>query len=272
MNRIDSTFRQLKQAKRKALIGYITAGFPKKASFRTLVPLLERSGLDLLEVGIPFSDPIADGPTIQHASQVALANGVTLDWVLRSVRDLRKHGVRLPIIFMSYCNPIHAMGIDHFFKEARRAGVDGLIIPDLIPEESERYSRAAKREGIFLIFLVAPTTPKDRIRVIARKTHGFLYVVSMTGVTGAQKAVPLQVSAFLKTVRSLSARPVAVGFGLTGPAQVYAVSHYADGVIVGSALIREIQKSKGSSFSSAGQFVGTLARALNPGKDHHHAY
>lgn len=272
MNRIDQTFRELKREKRKALIGYITAGFPKKASFHMLVPFLERSGLDLLEVGVPFSDPIADGPTIQHSSQVALANGVTLDWVLRSVRDLRADGVKLPIIFMSYCNPIHAIGVDHFFKEARRSGVDGLIIPDLIPEESEPYARAAKREGIALIFLVAPTSSRDRIRAIARKTRGFLYVVSMTGVTGVQKAIPLKVSAYLKTVRALSSQPVAVGFGLTGPAQVHAVSRYADGVIVGSALIRAIEKSNGSSFNAAGQFVRSLARALNPRKDNLHAY
>jgi tryptophan synthase alpha chain len=271
MNRIEQTFQRLKRKKRKALIGYITAGFPTKLSFRKLVPFLEQSGLDLLEVGVPFSDPIADGPTIQHASQVALANGVTLDWVLRSVRDIRARSAALPIIFMSYCNPIHAMGIDRFFKTARHSGVDGLIIPDLIPEESGPYAQAARREGIALIFLVAPTTPKRRIRMIAQKTRGFLYAVSITGVTGVQKAVPTHVSRFLKTVRSASSQPVAVGFGLTTPPQVHAVSRDADGVIVGSALIRALEKSNGSSFRAAGRFVQSLARALNPGKDSSHA-
>jgi len=267
MNRIDQTFRRLKRQNRKALIGYITAGYPNKPSFRKLVPLLEHSGLDLLEVGVPFSDPIADGPTIQHASQIALENGVTLHWILRSIRNLRRESIALPVILMSYCNPIHAMGIDRFFKAARASGVDGLILPDMIPEESGPYARAAKREGIALIFLVAPITPKPRIRAIARKTRGFLYAVSMTGVTGVQKAVPAQVTGFLKMVGGVSSRPVAVGFGLTTPEQIQAVSRYADGVIVGSALIRAIEKSKGSSFNAAGRFVESLARALNPGKD-----
>lgn len=271
MNRIDRTFRNLKHRRRKALIGYITAGFPTKPSFRKLVPFLQQSGLDLIEVGIPFSDPIADGPTIQHASQVALANGVTLDWVLRSVREIRAQGATVPIIFMSYCNPIHAMGIDRFFRAARHSGVDGLIIPDLIPEESAPYATAARREGIDLIFLAAPTTPKTRIRMIAKQSRGFLYAVSLAGVTGTQKAVPAQVSRFLKTVQSVSSRPVAVGFGLTTPQQVHDVSLFADGVIVGSALIRALEKSKGSSFTAAGRFVQSLARALNPGKDSPHA-
>ena len=270
-NRIDQTFSRLKRAKRKALIGYMTAGFPTKSSFGRLVPLVEQSGLDLLEVGVPFSDPIADGPTIQQSSQVALANGVTLGWVLSAIKDLRRRGVKLPIILMSYCNPIHAMGIDRFFKAARQCGVDGLIIPDMILEESRPYARSARSHGVDLIFLAAPTTPKARIREIARQTRGFLYAVSMTGVTGVQRAVPARVAGFLKTVRSVSVRPVAVGFGVTTPAEVQAIARYADGVIVGSALIRAIRKSKAPSFKAAGRFVASLARALNPGKDFHHA-
>src|ERR1035437_6410605 len=152
MNRIDQTFKSLKQVGQKALIGYVTAGFPTKAGLRTLVPLLETAGLDLLEIGVPFSDPIADGPTIQHSSQIALQNGVTLVWILQSVAKLRRQGVKLPIILMSYCNPIHAMGIEAFFKAARGAGVDGLIVPDLIPEESAPYTRSAARQGVALIF------------------------------------------------------------------------------------------------------------------------
>src|SRR5581483_10083554 len=139
MNRIDATFRRLKAERQKALIGYITAGFPNKASFPVLVPLLEKAGVDLLEIGIPFSDPMADGPTIQHSSQVALKNGATLHWVLHSVRLLRKQGVKLPLIFMSYCNPIHAMGTKEFFRQAKASGVDGVIIPDMIPEEAASY-------------------------------------------------------------------------------------------------------------------------------------
>jgi tryptophan synthase alpha chain len=271
MNRIDRTFRELKRNHRKALIGYITAGFPNKPSFQKLVPLLQESGLDLLEVGVPFSDPIADGLTIQHASQVALANGVTLDWILKTVRTLRKSGTTIPIMFMSYYNPIYAMGIDLFFRTAKVAGVDGVIIPDLIPEEAETFSRAARREGVCLIFLTSPTTPQSRVRMIATKTRGFLYAVSLTGVTGTKKAVPSQVSRFLKSVRSVSPRPVAVGFGLSTPKEVRAISHEVDGVIVGSALIRAIEKSKGSSYKVAARFVRSLATSLNPGKDIPHA-
>src|ERR1035437_3760005 len=165
MNRIDQTFKSLKQVGQKALIGYVTAGFPTKASLRTLIPLLEKAALELLEIGVPFSDPIADGPTIQHSSQIALQNGVTLVWILQSVTQLRRQGVKLPIILMSYCNPIHAMGIDKFFKQAQASGVDGLIIPDIILEEGEPYAQSAAKHGIDLVYLVAPTTPRARIRM-----------------------------------------------------------------------------------------------------------
>src|ERR1019366_1800384 len=175
MNRIDQTFIRLKKSGQKALIGYMTAGFPDKRSFQTLVPLLEKSGIDLLEVGVPFSDPIADGPTIQQSSQAALAHGTTLAWILSSISQLRRRGVQIPLILMSYCNPVHAMGIETFFRRARSAGVDGVILPDLIPEEADAYTRGARRQGIDLIFLVAPTTPKARIRMIAGRTSGFLY-------------------------------------------------------------------------------------------------
>jgi tryptophan synthase alpha chain len=263
LNRIDQTFSRLKKAKRKALIGYVTAGFPTKASFKTLIPLLEKSGADLLEVGVPFSDPIADGPTIQHSSQVALKNGVTLEWVLSSVRQLRREGVKLPLIFMSYCNPIHAMGIDAFFKQAKSCGVDGLIIPDMIPEEAEAYAQSSRKHGLDFIYLVAPTTPKSRIRLIANKTRGFLYAVSLTGVTGVRKALPAEVAGFLKSVKAVSRKPVAVGFGITSPKQAKSLSHYADGIIVGSELIRQIEKSRTSAFQGAAHFMNSLKGAIN---------
>jgi tryptophan synthase alpha chain len=263
LNRIDRTFSQLKRARRKALIGYITAGFPNKASFPKLVPLLEKAGLDLMEIGVPFSDPIADGPTIQHSSQMALANGVTLEWILNSVKALRERGIRLPLILMSYCNPIYSMGIETFFRKAKSAGVDGLIIPDMIPEEAEAYARSSQKYGIHVIYLAAPTTPPNRIRTIARKTRGFLYAVSLTGVTGVRKAVPEDVERFLKSVRSACRKPIAVGFGFTTPHQVRSILPYADGVIIGSALIREIEKSKRSGFQGAVRFVRSLKGAFH---------
>jgi tryptophan synthase alpha chain len=262
-NRIDHTFSRLKKSKGKALIAYVTAGFPTKASFPKLVHLVEDSGADLLEVGVPFSDPIADGPTIQHASQVALQNGVTLSWILKSVHHLRRQGVTLPLVFMSYCNPIHAMGLDAFFKRAKAVGVDGLIIPDLIPEEAGPYEHLARKNGIDLIYLVSPTTPRQRIGQVAQKTHGFLYAVSLTGVTGVRKAMPAEVAKYLKWVQSASHKPVAVGFGLTTPDQVRAISRHADGVIVGSALVRMIEKSKKTQFAGAARFIRSLKGALD---------
>jgi tryptophan synthase alpha chain len=261
MNRIDAVFQELKKQGRKALIGYVTAGFPDRVSLKRLVPTLEKAGLDLLELGVPFSDPIADGPTIQKASQAALAQGTTLAWILGQVRELRKH-VRLPIVFMTYCNPIYAMGVETFFRRARASGLDGLIVPDLIPEES-RLLAPAKRFGVHVIYLVAPTTPNDRIRYVARATHGFLYAVSLTGVTGARTTLPAGLPHFLKQVKAVSRAPVAVGFGLSTPAQVRAAARHADGVIVGSALIRAIDRSKSNGFTGAARFVRSLRNALN---------
>ncbi len=263
MNRIERVFKRLKRERQKALIGYITAGYPTKASLRVLATALEAAGLDLLELGVPFSDPIADGPTIQHASQIALQNGVTLKWILASVKTMRKAGIRIPLILMSYCNPLYAMGLPQFFHRAGAAGVDGVIVPDLIPEEAAPFDRAARRVGIDLIYLVAPTTPKARLKVIAHKSRGFLYAVSLTGVTGVRRAVPSQIAGFLKSAKAASLRPVAVGFGLSTPAVVREVAPYADGVIVGSALIREIEKSKGPHFERASRFVRSLKGALH---------
>jgi len=261
-NRIDRTFASLKRRRKKALIGYITGGHPTLVSMKTIVPLLERAGLDLLEIGVPFSDPIADGPTIQRSSQVALENGTTLAWILQTVRGLRR-SVQLPMVLMSYSNPIFSMGVAKFFRAAAEAGVDGVIIPDLILEESSDFAQAARRSGVHLIFLVAPTTPPERIRKIAAATRGFLYAVSLTGVTGARTVLARDVAGFLKTVRRLSKKPVAVGFGLSTPMQVRAIAPFADGVIVGSALVKCLEGSVRNHFRQATQFVGSLRSALD---------
>lgn len=261
-NKIDSLFLKLKREKRTALIGYITAGHPTKPSLKTLVPLLEKAGVDILEIGIPFSDPIADGPTIQQSSQIALENGATLPWIFQTVRALKSR-VEIPLVFMTYCNPIYAMGVRRFFGVAREAGVSGVIIPDLIIEEAEEFTREAKRSGVHLIFLVAPTTPVSRIREIADATRGFLYAVSVTGVTGSRQSLPIDAGSFLEKVRQLSKRPVAVGFGLSTPKQVREMARYADGVIVGSALIRKVEKSKNTAFKGAGKFIRSLRAALD---------
>lgn len=264
VNRLDQTFSQLKRSKRKALIGYLMSGFPGKKNFNRLVRLLEKAGLDILELGVPFSDPIADGPTIQRASQIALKrNGVTLRWVLGTVAQLRREGVRLPIVLMSYCNPILAMGIAPFFRAARQAGVDGLIVPDIITEEGKAFETQARTTGIDLIYLVAPTTPRQRIRCIARTSHGFVYVVSLTGVTGARKTLSKELVPFLRQVRRMTQKPLAVGFGLSTPEHLRRVRPSVDGVIVGSALLNVVEKSQNQHFKQAGQYVARLQKALN---------
>lgn len=266
-NRIEQMFSHLKKKGRKALIGYVTAGFPKKNTLTVLAPLLGKSGLDLLELGVPFSDPIADGPTIQRASQVALANGVTLSWVLQAVSSLRSQDVSLPIVLMSYSNPILSMGLDRFFTKAKRSGVDGLIVPDLIPEEGRPFETAARKNQIDLIYLVAPTTPSDRLKQIAKATRGFLYAVSLTGVTGARDRLPRGVTEFLTRIRRFTTKPVAVGFGLSSSQHIQAVRKHVHGVIVGSALIHEIERSEKKSWKGVGRYVSLLQKALNPGKE-----
>jgi tryptophan synthase alpha chain len=261
-NRIDETFERLKERGDKALIGYVTAGFPTLDSFEAVVPKLQEAGMDILEIGIPFSDPIADGPTIQHASQVALENGVTLKWTLEATQRLRAK-TTMPFIYMSYCNPIYAMGVEHFFQSAKEAGVDGVIIPDLIPEEAEIYSVAAEKHGIHLIYLASPTTPLDRLKTIGRDTRGFLYVVSLTGVTGARQELPKNLSVFVKQAKRVSQAPVAVGFGISTPEQAREAARFADGVIVGSALIKALHPSSAPTFSEALEFIASLKKELN---------
>lgn len=240
--RIDETFQRLAQAGESALIGYVTAGYPARSSLEALVPQLESAGVDILEIGVPFSDPIADGPTIQQSSQAALSNGVTLDWTLRAVQRLRRR-VSLPLVLMSYTNPIHRMGVDTFFRRARAAGVDGLIMPDAIPESAAGFQQAADQAGISIIWLASPTTPLARVKRLAELTRGFLYVVSVTGVTGARSQLPAHLEQFVARVKRVSPVPVAVGFGISTPAQARRVGRIADGVIVGSALIKSLRKN-----------------------------
>lgn len=261
-NRIGATFRRLKRSGRKALIAYMTAGHPRLSALRELVKGLAANGVDLLEIGVPFSDPIADGPTIQASSQSALSRGVTLRWILSEIRALRQD-VSIPLILMTYANPVHAMGVRRFFAEAAAAGVDGVICPDLIVEEAAAFFASAKACGVDLIYLVAPTTPMQRVHRLARASRGFLYAVSLTGVTGPRRSLPPQVTEFLDRVRRASPRPVAVGFGISTPEQARTLSRHADGVIVGSALIRAIERSARTRFAGAYRFVRLLRRSLD---------
>jgi tryptophan synthase alpha chain len=243
MNRIDRLFVDLKGQGRKALIAYVTGGYPTLSAMDKAVKDLVRGGADLIEIGVPFSDPIADGPTIQESSQKALDGGITpgalLDWVKR----FRKSH-ETPVVLMTYMNPVVSRGIDRFAREAQTAGVDGVIVPDLIIEEGRPLEEALARQGIHLIYLVAPTTPPARRAQIARRSRGFLYAVSLTGVTGARRALPKDVGAFLADVRRRSPVPVAVGFGISDPTQARHAAAEADGVIVGSALIQRLKNKQ----------------------------
>ncbi len=243
MSRIGERFRRLKRENRKALIAYVTAGFPSLKETDRSVRDLERAGADVIEIGVPFSDPIADGPTIQYSSQKALEKGITLSRILAWIKTVRERS-QVPLVLMSYLNPIHHMAYGKFARAAAAAGVDGLIVPDLIPEEAGEIRKVLKAHGLDMIFLVAPTTPRERRKWVARQSAGFLYAVSVTGVTGARKRFPPGTFEFIKTLRRDSPVPVALGFGISGPDQVRSFAPHVDGVIVASALIQRLRDRK----------------------------
>ena len=264
MNRIDRTFRNLKIEHKKAFIVYITAGDPSLAVTEKLIPELEKSGVDIIEIGIPFSDPMADGPTIQKASERALSKGVTVSAILGMVRSARKKA-KLPIVFMTYYNPVLSYGVKRFVKNAKASGADGVIIPDLPPEEGKELIEASKRAGFATIFLAAPTSTKKRLKMIAAKSTGFIYYVSLTGVTGARAKLPSDILANIKTIKKITNKPVSVGFGISNPPQAKKIAHLADGVIVGSAIIKVIEKHSGSKeiYKKVSAFVKSIAKAVH---------
>ncbi len=257
MNRIDRLFSHLKSQKRKALIAYVTGGYPSLPAMDRAVREIVKAGVDLVEIGVPFSDPIADGPTIQLSSQKALEGGITPARLLHWVQTFRKTH-ETPIVLMTYMNPIQRMGLGSFARRAKGAGVDGVIVPDLIIEEGGPLEKSLVSAGIHLIYLVAPTTPPQRRTEIARRSRGFLYAVSLTGVTGARRALPKDLGTFLADVRRRSPVPVAVGFGISDAAQARHAAAHADGVIVGSAFISRLKNRE-----PLAPFARSLRRALN---------
>lgn len=239
-NRIQQTFEDLQAKGQKSLIPYIMAGDPSLDVTESLVLTLAEGGADLIELGIPFSDPIADGPVIQQAAERALQSGTTLKKVFSTVRSLRTK-TQIPLIFMAYYNTVLNMGLEKFCAAAVVAGVDGLIVPDLPPEESDAlYHATAAAGGPVVIFLLAPTSTPQRREKVSKRTHGFIYYVSLTGITGAQIADFKQVKKNVQAIQKMSQKPVAVGFGISTPEQARNVAQFADGVIIGSALVRTI--------------------------------
>jgi tryptophan synthase alpha chain len=258
VSRIAEAFRAARKDRRAAFISYFTAGDPSIARAPELATALRRAGTDILELGVPFSDPIADGPTNQRAAERALAAGTTLELILESVRAIREVE-ELPIVLFSYANPILRYGIDRFADDAAATGVDGVLFTDVPVEELQPFEPALKRARIDPILLVTPTSTKDRIKSAARRGRGFLYLVSRTGVTGARKELDEALTENIRLTRKISKLPVAVGFGVSTPAQIAQVAAEADGVVVGSAIVERI-----AQVGDSDQLAGAVQRFVTP--------
>jgi len=223
---------------RSAFLPYYPVGYPNYVTSLDAIEAMAGTDVDGFEIGIPFSDPLADGPTIQAATQIALENGVTVRRCLEAIAELRQRGVGQPMLMMGYLNPLLAYGPEAFARDAARAGACGLIVPDLPPEETALFSTACEREGLALVLFLAPTSTEQRIRLVAERATGFIYVVSLTGVTGARDRLPPDVPYFIQRVRAVTDMPLVLGFGISTPEHVRAVNGQVEGFIVGSALVR----------------------------------
>ena len=263
MNRIEQKFLELKEQKRKAFIAFITAGDPDLKTTESLVLAFEKTGVDIIELGIPFSDPLADGPTIQASFYRALNRGASVKKILETVKRIRLK-TPIPIAFMTSYNPIFHFGEEKFIKACAEVGVDGLIIPDLPPEEAGILRQLAKRFDISTIFFVAPTTQDGRIKSNTKASSGFVYYVSLTGVTGSQKAVARSVVQKINHIKRMTPKPVCAGFGISTPQQVKDISYAADGVIVGSAIVKTIEAHRGQKnlVGKVSNYVHSLVGAM----------
>lgn len=263
LGRISKTFERLRKEHKKALIPFITAGDPSLAMTERLICALEGAGADIIELGIPFSDPMADGPVIQAASERALNKRTTLAKVLALVKRVRRKSA-VPIVLMGYYNPILAMGLKEFSIRAAEAGVDGVLVVDLPPEEAPPLHAVLRKKGICQIFLLAPTSDADRINRVARFASGYVYYVSLTGITGAKLQVTGEIERQIRKIRRRIARPIVVGFGISSPTDAARVARSADGIVVGSALVRLVSHGPlPIRIRKAGQFVTSLRHSLD---------
>jgi tryptophan synthase alpha chain len=262
MNRIYTFFDKNRPIKRKALIAYLTVGYPTAEATLEIAQALVDSGCDIIELGIPFSDPLADGATIQRASQRALESGITPQKCLEVAAELRKR-VDIPLLFMGYYNPMLHYGLDKFCATSRKAGIDGFIVPDLPPDEGGETEAIMKKRGLDLVYLVAPTSSsQERLRFIASRAQGFIYVVSLKGVTGARSAVSNGLDEFISRVRRVTDKPLCVGFGISTPEQAQSVAKLADGVIIGSRILDIIEKSKRPA-TDVNSFISEVRTAID---------
>lgn len=261
MTRIDDTFARLKAEGKSAFVSYVMAGDPDYATALELVKGLPRAGVDVIELGLPFTDPMADGPTIQLAGQRALEGGMTLNKTLDLAREFRKGDTTTPIVLMGYYNPIYSHGVDKFLSDAKDAGIDGMIVVDLPPEEDDELCVPANAAGMNFIRLATPTTDARRLPKVLENTSGFLYYVSITGITGAAEASAEMVAPEVSRIKASTDIPVCVGFGVKTPAASKAIAGVADGVVVGSAIVERI--GRGDAVADVLDFVKSLADAAH---------
>jgi tryptophan synthase alpha chain len=244
-----------------ALMPYFPLGFPDAATSLDVITAMSAAGADAFEIGLSFSDPLADGPVIQHATQIALEKGITVKRSLEMIAELRARGVTQPFLVMGYFNPLLAFGLERFVDAAAAAGADGFIVPDLPPEEADDLDRLCRARGLGLIYFLAPTSTDTRVQLVAQKAQGFIYLVSIAGVTGARTQVAGGLSDFVRLIRKATAMPIAIGFGVSTPEQAGEVSQIADGVIVGSALVQVVDRADDKP-QAAAQFIRELKARL----------
>ncbi|MBF0531781.1 MAG: tryptophan synthase subunit alpha [Candidatus Omnitrophica bacterium] len=263
MNRIEKKFQSLAVRKQKAFIAFLTAGDPSLRKTEELAFAFDKAGVDIIELGVPFSDPLADGPTIQAASYRALQNGTNLPGILTSVKNIRKWS-QMPIALMTYYNPVFHFGEKQFAAQAKASGVDGLIIPDLPVEEAGGLIAACRENDVATVFFLSPTTTPARAKKIMAAATGFIYYVSLAGVTGARAGIPADLLAKVRQAKRLTAKPICVGFGISQPDQVRRIATIADGVIVGSAIVNRVAQTTGQNnqIQSVRDFVATLLKPL----------
>lgn len=260
-NRLEWITQTAQKSGSKLFCAFLTVGFPNLKTTEACIWECEKAGVDILELGFPFSDPLADGPTIQKASEKAIAGGVRVEHAFQLIKKMRAQGLKLPVVFFTYLNPVLNFGYEKFVKEAKASGFDGLLIPDSPPDEEVSLQALCHKQNLSFVFLIAPTTPADRARKIAESSSGFIYYVSLRGVTGARAALSQDLYGHLQQVRKLTKKSVLVGFGVSTPEQAKKIAKLSDGVIVGSALIQEIQKP-GFSAKKFGAFVARMVKAV----------
>lgn len=261
--RIKALFQRLREQKRPALVAYITAGDPSPDRTADLVAALERGGVDLVELGVPFSDPIADGPVIQSASERALAAGTSVATVLEIAEQIRTRS-EIPLLLFSYLNPILRYGVDALSREAVRCGIDGCLLTDLSVEEADKTVQSIRAAGLDTVFLASPTSPRRRLELVAKYSTGFVYLVSRTGVTGERQNIESSLDTLVRNMRQVTDLPLAVGFGISTPEQAAEVGRLADGVVVGSAFVRVVEQNRNSPDLEAKleAFARSLSNAL----------